>query len=198
MKHLKDKILIEQVIKKSRFITILTPVTSEDEIPGCLDSIKKEFPKATHYCTAYIIGKTGQYQGSNDDGEPSGTAGIPMLEVLNKNNVSSVYAVIVRYYGGIKLGASGLIRAYSGGISEALKHASFYRWQKMHHIKITFPYDMTGELDYLFKDETILNKDYLKDVTYELYLKDLDEVNKLKHRLIKFENLGFKDVKVDI
>nr|WIF88677.1 YigZ family protein [Acholeplasma laidlawii] len=117
MYYLEKQIDHKIIIDKSDFIAILTPIDSILDMPEILKSIKKTYPKATHYCTAYVFENS---QGSNDDGEPSGTAGVPMLEVLNKNNLHNCFAVVVRYFGGIKLGAGGLIRAYDKSISQAL------------------------------------------------------------------------------
>ncbi|HHY96983.1 MAG TPA: YigZ family protein, partial [Acholeplasma sp.] len=118
MIYLNETVENEIVIERSEFITILTPINSLDEMSEILKQIKKQYPKATHYCTAYVFKDT---QGSNDDGEPSGTAGVPILEMLNQFQVKNVFAVVVRYFGGIKLGAGGLIRAYAKSAKEALK-----------------------------------------------------------------------------
>ena len=100
-------------IKKSRFICSLKRVTSEEEAKDFIQAIKKEHWKANHHCSAFVIGEKNEIQRSSDDGEPSGTAGIPMLEVLKKNELINVIAVVTRYFGGTKLGTGGLIRAYT-------------------------------------------------------------------------------------
>ena len=109
----------ETVIEKSRFICTLKKVSSETEAQDFIKVVKKEFWDATHNCSAYIIDELAQR--SSDDGEPSGTAGLPMLEVLRKNQLSGVAAVVTRYFGGIKLGAGGLVRAYTGSVSKAVQ-----------------------------------------------------------------------------
>ena len=111
----------EIVIKGSRFICSLKRVHSEDEAKAFIQAVKKEHWKATHNCSAYLIGDQNEIQRAHDDGEPSGTAGVPMLEVLKKNDLRYVAAVVTRYFGGTKLGAGGLIRAYSRSVSTALK-----------------------------------------------------------------------------
>lgn len=111
----------EQVISKSRFICSLKKVKTEEEAQDFIKAVKKEFWDATHNCSAYII--DGQHQRSSDDGEPSGTAGIPMLGVLRKQELQQVAAVVTRYFGGIRLGAGGLVRAYAGSVSQALEEA---------------------------------------------------------------------------
>lgn len=109
----------EIVIEKSRFICTLKKVSTEEEAQEFIKAVKKEFWDATHNCSAYVVDELAQR--SSDDGEPSGTAGIPMLEVLKKNGLVGTAAVVTRYFGGIKLGAGGLVRAYSGSVAGALK-----------------------------------------------------------------------------
>ena len=115
----------ETVIEKSRFICTLKKVSSETEAQDFVKAVKKEFWDATHNCSAYIIDELAQR--SSDDGEPSGTAGLPMLEVLRKNQLSGVAAVVTRYFGGIKLGAGGLVRAYTGSVSKAVQSCGLAR-----------------------------------------------------------------------
>ena len=115
----------ETVIEKSRFICTLKKVSSEAEAQEFIKAVKKEFWDATHNCSAYIIDELAQR--SSDDGEPSGTAGLPMLEVLRKNELSGVAAVVTRYFGGIKLGAGGLVRAYTGSVSKAVQGCGLAR-----------------------------------------------------------------------
>lgn len=113
----------EIVIEKSKFICTLKKVDSEEEAQEFIKAMKKKYWNATHNCSAYIIGTKGLAERSNDDGEPSGTAGLPMLEVLRKNELHDVVAVVTRYFGGIKLGAGGLVRAYTNSVVEALNEA---------------------------------------------------------------------------
>src|SRR5690625_2716627 len=111
----------ELIIQKSRFIGYIKRVESEEAAQKFIDDIKKKHYDATHNCSAYIIGEHDQIQKANDDGEPSGTAGVPMLEVLKKQNLKDTAVVVTRYFGGIKLGAGGLIRAYGGTTSQAIR-----------------------------------------------------------------------------
>lgn len=113
----------EIVIEKSRFICTLKKIYTEDEATSAIAKIKKEYWDATHNCTAYIIGDSAACQKSSDDGEPSGTAGIPMLEVLKKRGLTNVLAIVTRYFGGVKLGSGGLIRAYGKSVSNAINDA---------------------------------------------------------------------------
>ena len=119
----------EQVISKSRFICSLKKVKTEEEAQEFIKAVKKEFWDATHNCSAYIIDE--QHQRSSDDGEPSGTAGMPMLGVLRKQELQQVAAVVTRYFGGIKLGAGGLVRAYSGAVAYTVDAAGLAQKVKM-------------------------------------------------------------------
>lgn len=113
----------EIVIEKSRFICSLEKVDTEEAAQDYIKQLKKKYWDATHNCSAYVIGETSTAERSNDDGEPSGTAGLPMLEVLRKNGIYNTVAVVTRYFGGVKLGAGGLVRAYTSSVAEALKKA---------------------------------------------------------------------------
>ena len=128
----------EIVIEKSRFICTLKKVHSEAEAQEFIKTIKKEFWDATHNCSAYIVDEMEQR--SSDDGEPSGTAGLPMLEVLRKNKLTNTAAVVTRYFGGIKLGAGGLVRAYTNSVAEAVKATGIA--QKDLVSKFSFMYDL--------------------------------------------------------
>lgn len=113
--------IVEEEIKKSRFICHLKRISNEEEGREYIAQIKKEHHKANHSCSAMIVGEDGQIKRSSDDGEPSGTAGVPMLTVLEKQGLTNVVAVVTRYFGGIKLGTGGLIRAYSGSVAHAIE-----------------------------------------------------------------------------
>ena len=128
----------EIVIEKSRFICTLKKVHSEAEAQEFIKTIKKEFWDATHNCSAYIVDEMAQR--SSDDGEPSGTAGLPILEVLRKNKLTNTAAVVTRYFGGIKLGAGGLVRAYTNSVAEAVKATGIA--QKVLVSKFSFIYDL--------------------------------------------------------
>ena len=128
----------EIVIEKSRFICTLKKVQSEAEAQEFIKAIKKEFWDATHNCSAYIVDEMAQR--SSDDGEPSGTAGLPMLEVLRKNKLTNTAAVVTRYFGGIKLGAGGLVRAYTNSVAEAVKATGIA--EKVLVSKFSFMYDL--------------------------------------------------------
>lgn len=178
MYRLKEDHMDELEIKKSRFLCYMHKCLSEEEAKAFLQRIKKEHPNATHHCYAFIIGEQNELQRSNDDGEPSGTAGVPILECLMNNQMQDIIAVVVRYFGGIKLGAGGLIRAYSKSVSTALKSAVLTKKETMQKYQITFSYDLIGKLDYYFRTQqlSILDKIYDEMVTYTFLSKtDLRE-----------------------
>ena len=160
---IRNNIDDEQIIKNSRFITRLVKITKKDEVEDILNNVKKEYPKATHYCYAYIV---NDYKKASDDGEPGGTAGMPILNVLEKEYMTSVIAIVVRYFGGIKLGAGGLVRAYSSSVRDTLKKADKILLIEGVQIKITIPYDKQNELNYILKDSEIVDKTFTDKVTY--------------------------------
>ena len=165
-------------IKKSKFITYLHRTNDEQEAKEFLKQIKKSHPQARHYCTAMIIGNIVR---SNDDGEPSQTAGHPMLDVLLHNHMEDIFVVVVRYFGGIKLGTGGLVRAYSSSVKEALDKATKSETKLLEEYTITFGYDLIGKLDAYFRTNQIeiTLKDYNEQVTYQ-YLTDHDITSDLK------------------
>ncbi len=160
----------EMEIKKSRFLTYLHRCEKEADAKAYIAAIKKQHPNANHHCYAFILGAQNEVQRSNDDGEPAGTAGVPMLECLAHQQIQDIVAVTVRYFGGIKLGAGGLIRAYSGSVSNALRHAVLTQKQVMQKCTCTFSYDFIGKVDHLLRSNQIivLDKDYQEQVTYTL------------------------------
>ena len=168
MYRIKDDSMAELEIKKSRFLCYLHKSFSEADAKDFIQQIKKLHPNARHHCYAFIIGEQNELQRSNDDGEPQGTAGVPMLECLANRQMQDIVAVTVRYFGGIKLGAGGLIRAYSKSVSNALEHAVITQKQKRLVYSMTFSYELIGKLDYFFrqKEVELLAKDYKELVTY--------------------------------
>lgn len=160
-----EKIYYSEIeIKKSRFITVLIPLASLKEIEERMKEIKEQYPGASHYCYAYIFDK---YLRCSDDKEPAKTAGMPILNVLQHQGVNRILCIVVRYFGGIKLGAGGLVRAYSSATSEALKKATLINLIPGFSFQIEVPYESQKEIDYLFKD-FIQKKEYSINVTYEV------------------------------
>ena len=146
MKTIIDNYQNEIIIKNSRFITLLFKFYDNDDLSKFIEIAKKEYPKATHYTYAYI---TESYKKSSDDGEPGGTAGVPMLSLLEKENLINVLAITIRYFGGIKLGAGGLVRAYSKSVRDAILEDNLCEVVDGYEVEITTTYDKQKDLDYL-------------------------------------------------
>lgn len=142
----------ELEIRKSRFICHLQPVASVAEADAFIGAMRKQYWDARHNCTAMVTGVRGDQARSSDDGEPSGTAGVPMLEVLRRRGMTDVVAVVTRYFGGIKLGAGGLVRAYGQAVSEALDRATLVHRRALTHVRIEAPHADAGRLDNLLRD----------------------------------------------
>ncbi|MCC9177731.1 IMPACT family protein [Arthrobacter sp. zg-Y750] len=141
-------------VKRSRFITVLQRTETEEEARALVAGLRREFHDARHHCSAFVLGPTRSVQRSNDDGEPSGTAGIPMLEALTKRetfggatDLSDITAVTVRYFGGILLGAGGLVRAYSESVSSALAAAPLLRRRRMQLYAVPASHADAGRLE---------------------------------------------------
>lgn len=184
MKTIKNNVKNELIIKNSRFITLLIKITSKDEVNKILNDIKDEYPKATHYCYGYIV---DNYKKSSDDKEPSNTAGIPTLNILEKENLTNVLAVTIRYFGGIKLGVGGLIRAYSKSVQDALIKTELVELKKAKLIEITINYDMQKQLDYLLKSEIIIEKSFDTNITYKILIEDknLEKLSNYNYKILK-------------
>lgn len=162
MYTIKENIKEEIVIKNSKFIAFLVKIKNQDEISKALTSIKKDYPKATHYCYAYCL---DNHKKASDDHEPSGTAGIPILSVLEKNQLNDVLCVVVRYFGGIKLGAGGLVRAYQKSVATCIQHAKLVKLEKGYQITLHFPYEQEKHFTQIFKNATIVNKTFTDKIT---------------------------------
>src|SRR5690625_378306 len=167
----------ELIIQKSRFIGYVRRVETEEAAHEFINEIKKKHYDATHNCSAYMIGENDQIQKANDDGEPSGTAGIPMLEVLKRMNLKDTAVVVTRYFGGIKLGAGGLIRAYGNTTSQAIKATGIVKRQLMQGISITIDYPLLGKLENeIRQSEHILDSiNYVEKVEFIVYVKKGEE-----------------------
>lgn len=174
-------------IKKSRFICTLQRIESEEEAKELIQALKKEHWKANHNCHAYVLGDNQDIQRSSDDGEPSGTAGVPMLEVLKVKELRNVIAVVTRYFGGTKLGAGGLIRAYSQSVSSALEEIGLVKGMLKQGLIVTVDYGTHGKLEHYINNntETIILDDTLftDKVTVTLYV-DEEHTEKYKEDII--------------
>ena len=146
-------------IKKSRFICFLKRIETEEEAKAFIQQIKKEHWKANHNCSAFVLGDHHEIQRSSDDGEPSGTAGVPMLEVLKKNDLINVCAVVTRYFGGTKLGAGGLIRAYSGSVAQAIVHTGIVEGRLQQEVFVQLDYSNWGKMENFIASENLAVKD---------------------------------------
>jgi uncharacterized YigZ family protein len=165
MYRLRNEAKHTLIVKKSEFIAILLRVNSEEEVKDHLKAIRKEHPKARHVCHAVIIRGDQIIERSNDDGEPAGTAGLPILEVLRKRKLENVLAVVVRYFGGVLLGSGGLIRAYTQSIAQCADSAELNEVREMLKSTIQFPIRYTDSILSLLKDMKILSKEFDEDVT---------------------------------
>ena len=145
----------EYVVEKSRFITTVYPCNTEEEAQTFISRINKEFWDARHNCTAYALGPQQEQQRSSDNGEPSGTAGKPMLEVLKKTGITNVAVVVTRYFGGIKLGAGGLIRAYSHSVAETLRLAPKELHTTLTRLQAKIDYSLYGAVERYVQDEKL-------------------------------------------
>ena len=183
IKTIKEEIINEIEIKNSRFITRIFKAEKED-ISLYLEQVKQEYPKATHYCYAYI---SKNYEKQSDDNEPTGTAGKPILNVLEKEKLEKVLVIIIRYFGGIKLGAGGLIRAYTKATTEALKKAKFLEVVDAYKIMIQFPYNDEKKITYLLKEDNIIKKEFQEEITYWAIIEKakIKELNSLKYEIIE-------------
>jgi len=164
----------EIIIQKSRFICYVERVTSEEEAIEFIQKIKKKHHDANHNCSAYLIGENDHIQKANDDGEPSGTAGVPMLEVLKKKKLKDTAVVVTRYFGGIKLGTGGLIRAYGKSVSEGLQATGMVERKLMRIMNTNIDYTWLGKVENELRSSTYLLKEihYLNDVNVEAYVEE--------------------------
>lgn len=156
----------ELVIRKSRFLTYVAPVASPQHADEIIADLKRRFWDARHNCSAQVTGLSGDRARSSDDGEPSGTAGMPMLEVLRRRELTDVVAVVTRYFGGIKLGAGGLVRAYSSAVSEALDRAALVDRRALSQVTIPVPHADAGRFDNLLREWVLRHDAVLGETTY--------------------------------
>lgn len=166
--------------KKSRFIATIEPVLSEEEAARFVAGMKKKYWDARHNCSAFIIGESGQKTRCSDDGEPSGTAGRPMLDVLAKEHVTNVCVVVTRYFGGTLLGTGGLVRAYSAAVKEGLSHCEIIRKIKGFLVGIRCDYNDFGKVESLAArgGYNAVNIDYGQSVNVSYVTEDADALIK--------------------
>ena len=186
MYTIKENVENEIIINKSRFITKIFKIKNKIEIDDILINIKREFKDATHYCYAYILDNTKK---ASDDGEPSHTAGLPILNVLENKELNNVLVVVIRYFGGTKLGAGGLVRAYSNATSSTIDKTEIITLKKEHKIKITFNYEDIEMVNYYLKDYKITYKEYGANVIYEFIYEEDNYPDDIDVLLIKKEEI---------
>ena len=186
---IKEDGQVQEEIKKSRFICHAKRVYSEEEARDFITAIKKEHYKATHNCSAFIVGERSEIKRTSDDGEPSGTAGIPMLGVLENHNLTNVCVVVTRYFGGIKLGAGGLIRAYAGSVALAVKEIGIIEIKEQAGIQIHMTYAQYQEYGNFLKEHNLieLETNFTDQVDTMIFI-DKEKKNGIKADLIEFFN----------
>ena len=187
MNTIGKDVIVEQEINKSSFITYLKQVTTPLDAKNYIKEIKEIHPTATHHVTAYLVGPTGEHGHANDDGEPSGTAGLPVLDVFKKNDITNFVCIVVRYFGGIKLGAGGLVRSYSSSASLALKEAGTKPIINYTNLELTFNYGFMNIIENKLKNYEITSKDFTTNVTLTIKVPESDVVD-LKELLISLTN----------
>ena len=187
----------ELVEKKSRFIATIRPVSSEEEAVAFIEEMKKKYYDARHNCSTFVIGSKGELTRSSDDGEPSGTAGRPMLEVLTGSGIRNIAAVVTRYFGGVLLGTGGLVRAYSGAVKMALEQCETITRRYGVQMLIKTDYNGVGKIQYLLgsKDVVIQDSVYAADVQMTV-LVPIEEYDRLCKELVEATNgrVGLEEV----
>ena len=203
---IKEDGQVQEEIKKSRFICHAKRVYSEEDARDFITAIKKEHYKATHNCSAFIIGERSEIKRTSDDGEPSGTAGVPMLGVLENHNLTNVCVVVTRYFGGIKLGAGGLIRAYAGSVALAVKEIGIIEIKEQAGIAIQMSYTQYQEYNNFLKEHTLMELDtnFTDQVDTMIYV-DKEEKENIKAALVEFfhgkvtlTDKGLREVEVPV
>ena len=203
---IKEDGQVQEEIKKSRFICHAKRVYSEEEARDFITAIKKKNYKATHNCSAFIIGERSEIKRTSDDGEPSGTAGVPMLGVLENHNLTNVCVVVTRYFGGIKLGAGGLIRAYAGSVALAVKEIGIIEIKEQAGIQIQMTYAQYQEYGNFLKEHNLMEiETNFTDQVETMIFVDKENKEHIKSELIEFYNgkvilvdKGLREVEVPV
>lgn len=175
----------ELIIKKSKFICSLARTETVEEAQEFIEQVSKKYHDATHNTYAYTLGLNDNQVKASDNGEPSGTAGIPELKALQLMKLKNVTAVVTRYFGGIKLGAGGLIRAYSNSVTEAAQNIGVVKCVMQQLIQFSIPYNRIDEINHYLEENriSIASQKYTTNVTIQIYL-DLDQIQKVEESLI--------------
>lgn len=187
-KTIQQEAIYEFSVKKSKFICYIKPVEAQAEAEQFIELINKRNYDATHNVPVYLIGKNYEVQKYSDDGEPSGTAGVPIIEMLKKEHITNVALVVTRYYGGIKLGTGGLVRAYSKAAKGGLKKAKILKKEAYQKISFKIDYTIHGKINNFLENKEgviIENIDFLEFIEYKVFIKP-DIFDRIKSKLIDF------------
>lgn len=191
-KTIKGIEVSEFEVEKSVFITTAKHVESEGEALTFIDEIREKYKDATHNCTAYIINEKPEIKRYNDDGEPQGSAGLPMLSVLEKEEVTNVAVVVTRYFGGKLLGKGGLIRAYTKGVADTVGPNALYKRDYL-RVELILSYNILGQIENYLNEEKyqVINKSYTDEVSFEIYVRR-DKFDKFYEDLINMTSANIK------
>ncbi|MFC3928362.1 YigZ family protein [Streptococcus caprae] len=196
----------QEDIKKSTFICHVKRVTTEEEARNFITTIKKEHYKANHNCSAFILGEKSDIKRTSDDGEPAGTAGVPMLAVLEKHELTDIAVVVTRYFGGIKLGAGGLIRAYGGAVAKAIEELGKVQVKTLSGLEIQLSYPQYQTFAGFLSKEGLIEQDtqFEADIKTSVYLEKeaipplIDSLNDYYHGKVATRNIGEKVVELPV
>ena len=196
-KTIKGSLNSEFELDKSIFITTAKHVETEEEALEFIEEIREKYKDATHNCTAYIINKTPVIKRYNDDGEPQGSAGLPMLSVLEKEEVTNVAVVVTRYFGGKLLGKGGLIRAYTKGVADTVGPNALYK-RDYFRVELILSYTILGQIENYLNEEklNVIDKAYTDEVRFEIYVRK-DKYPKFEEDLINRTSANIKINKIE-
>lgn len=181
MFSIKNNDRYEEIIKYSKFISLIFRVYSKEEVTTTLNKIKKEYPNATHYCYGYVIDNDIK---SSDDGEPSKTAGLPILNQILSNHLNYTLIIVIRYFGGVKLGTGPLTRAYAKVARNVINKNNIVTLEKGYNININFNYNDIKDVEHILGNSKIIDKTFDNDIVYNVYVNN-ETLNKLsKYKII--------------
>lgn len=187
----------EYVEKKSRFIATVRKCETEEDAVRFIEEMKKKYWDARHNCSAFVIGSRGELTRCSDDGEPSGTAGRPMLEVLTGEGIRNIAVVVTRYFGGVLLGTGGLVRAYTQAVKEGLKNCTVGKMRYGAKVEITTDYNGIGKIQYLLANKGLepVSTDYTEKVVVTLIV-PAEEEERLRKELVEVTNgkVGYEKI----
>jgi len=194
MKTIDKNYKITLEIKKSQFICRIFPAKEVKEAKEIINCISEKYSDATHNCYAYIVSDD---EGYNDDGEPGGTAGKPMLNILKKNQLNNIVAIVTRYFGGVKLGAGGLVRAYGKSVLEAIKTSKIVEMEKYNIYEVLFEYSniKSVENEIRYNNINILKKEFGEKVKFKIAIKTNDNINNFQEKIKKKGEINYINTK---